>query len=445
MHVTLLDAGSGNLRSVHKALESAGAQVTRTADPDVARQARALVLPGVGAFGAFMEGLRARKLDEVVRQAVAAGTPTLGICVGMQALFERGYEMGVHPGLGLLPGEVREFSRGAGVRVPHTGWNRLWVPRPSEVLVGLCEGAYAFFNHSFYCQADEPQDVLSITHYGQPFVSAVGRGSLFGVQFHPEKSQHTGLHILRNFLRLATFTPYPAIDLRRGQVVRLKQGDPSRQTVYSPDPAETARAWIAQGARWLHVVSLDGAFGEADAANRAALADIVQAATGRGVKVQFGGGLRSLPAIQAALNLGVQRAVLGTVAIENPALVGEAVQRFGAARIAVGLDARQGRVQVRGWQADSGLTLDEAGRDLCARGVETFIVTDVQRDGLGSGLNLTLTEKLRAAGAQRIIASGGVNQVTDVQAARAAKLDGVIIGRALYEGHFSLPETWLVG
>ncbi len=143
------------------------------------------------------------------------------------------------------------------------------------------------------------------------------------------------------------------------------------------------------------------------------------------------------------MNLGVQRVVLGTVAIENPALVGEAVQRFGTARIAVGLDARQGRVQVRGWQADGGLTLDEAARDLCTRDVETFIVTDVQRDGLGSGLNLALTEKLRAAGARRIIASGGVNQVTDVQAARAAGLDGVIIGRALYEGYFSLPETWL--
>ncbi len=442
MHVTLLDAGSGNLRSVHKALEHLGAQVTRTSDPALARQAEALVLPGVGAFGAFMDGLRARGLDAVVRDAVRQGVPTLGICVGMQALFERGFEMGEHAGLGLLPGEVVRFPEGAGVRVPHTGWNRLWARRPSEILAGLPEGAYAFFNHSYLCQPAESADVLAETVYGQRFASVVGRGSLFGVQFHPEKSQQVGLRILGNFLRLAGFTLFPAIDLRHGQVVRLKQGDPARQTTYSPDPAEAARRWMAQGARWLHVVNLDGAFGEADAANRAALAAILRVSTPRGVQVQFGGGLRSLDDIAAALGMGAARVVLGTAAIENPALVAEAVRRFGARRIAVGLDAREGRVQVRGWQADSGVRLEEAARRLCALGVQTFIVTDVARDGLGTGVNVELAARLRQAGARCIIASGGVRAPEDVQAARAAGLQGVVIGRALYEGAFTLQEGW---
>ncbi len=199
---TLIDAGTGNLRSVHKALQSVGADVAVTADPQVVQQGGRLVLPGVGAFGDFMRGLQARGLAEPLLSVVRRGDPLLGICVGMQALFEVGEELGEQPGLGLLQGRVVRFPDQEGLKVPHTGWNRLWSRRPEPLLEALPEGAYAYFNHSFYCRVDEPQDVSAETEYGLTFTSMVQRGNLFGVQFHPEKSQQTGLQILRNFILL---------------------------------------------------------------------------------------------------------------------------------------------------------------------------------------------------------------------------------------------------
>ena len=200
--ITLIDAGTGNLRSVHKALQSVGADVAVTADPQVVQQGGRLVLPGVGAFGDFMRGLQARGLAEPLLSVVRRGDPLLGICVGMQALFEVGEELGEQPGLGLLPGRVVRFPDQEGLKVPHTGWNRLWSRRSEPLLEALPEGAYAYFNHSFYCRVDEPQDVSAETEYGLTFTSMVRRSNLFGVQFHPEKSQQTGLQILRNFILL---------------------------------------------------------------------------------------------------------------------------------------------------------------------------------------------------------------------------------------------------
>ncbi|NPA93673.1 MAG: imidazole glycerol phosphate synthase subunit HisH, partial [Chloroflexi bacterium] len=152
--VILIDAGTGNLRSVHKALEAVGARVTRTADPDVVRKGARLVLPGVGAFGDFMAGMRQQGLEEAVLEAVGRGAPLLGICVGMQALFEVGEEMGEHRGLGLLPGRVVAFPAGVreqGLKIPHTGWNFVRWVRKNPLMAGLEDGGYAYFNHSFYC------------------------------------------------------------------------------------------------------------------------------------------------------------------------------------------------------------------------------------------------------------------------------------------------------
>lgn len=238
------------------------------------------------------------------------------------------------------------------------------------------------------------------------------------------------------------FDIYPAIDLRRGRVVRLQLGDPARETVFGDDPTAAARRWRDAGARWLHVVNLDGAFAEAGHANRAALAAIV--ALG-GPRVQFGGGLRSLDDIAAALDGGVTRVVLGTAALEAPELMAAAVARFGAARVAVGIDARDGRVRVRGWQAGtavSPLTLALSARDA---GVTTIITTDIARDGVLTGVNGETAATLAAATGLAVIASGGVRDLPDVAhllalepAASPGRLAGVIIGRALYDGHIDL-------
>ena len=201
MMIALIDYGIGNLRSVQKALEHVGAEVTLTEDPAVVLAADKVVLPGVGAFRDGMAGLRARGLDQAVCETVARGTPLLGICVGMQVLFDVGEERGEHRGLGMLAGRVKEFTA-PGLKVPQTGWNQIEPVRASPLFRGLPSGAYAYFNHSYYCTA-APADSLATTCYGEAFASVVGRGCLYGIQFHPEKSQAVGLLLLKNFVELA--------------------------------------------------------------------------------------------------------------------------------------------------------------------------------------------------------------------------------------------------
>lgn len=230
------------------------------------------------------------------------------------------------------------------------------------------------------------------------------------------------------------FTVFPAIDLRAGQVVRLKEGDPNRQTSYSSDPAAAARRWIEAGTRWLHVVNLDGAFGDADSANRPALEAILIEAQRAGIPVQFGGGLRSLESVQAVLDAGASRAVLGTILVEDPGFLAEALYRWGADRIAASLDARDGRVQVRGWQSDTPLLAQELAIKLQSQGLRWLVFTDIARDGLQTGLNLPATISMARNSGLNVIASGGVSRLEDVQAAKGSGLAGAIVGRALYEG-----------
>ena len=212
--IALIDYGAGNVRSVQKALEAVGAEVRLVRKPDALLTAEKIVLPGVGAFGECMAGLRRAGLADALHQAVERGKPLLGICVGMQVLFEEGEEMGHHTGLGLLPGRVIRFffplspqswggPRGGGERsplkIPHTGWNQVEPVGANPLLHDLPTGAWAYFNHAYYCQA-HPEHTLAVTDYGGPFPSVVGRGQIYGVQFHPEKSQEVGLHILQNFV-----------------------------------------------------------------------------------------------------------------------------------------------------------------------------------------------------------------------------------------------------
>jgi phosphoribosylformimino-5-aminoimidazole carboxamide ribotide isomerase len=238
-----------------------------------------------------------------------------------------------------------------------------------------------------------------------------------------------------------SFIVYPAIDLRVGKVVRLKEGDPARVTAYSDDPAEVAQRWLSSGASWLHVVNLDGAFGESDHANRLALQNILRLATEFHARVQFGGGMRSPEAIETSLSLGVSRVVLGTIAIENQDVVAEATQKFGTERIAVGIDARDGLVRVRGWKDRAGISPVALALQMRTLGIRTVIFTDVSRDGLGSGLNIAATRQLSQESGLDVVASGGVHTLEDVLAARDANLAGVIIGRALYEGTIDLKEA----
>jgi phosphoribosylformimino-5-aminoimidazole carboxamide ribotide isomerase len=238
------------------------------------------------------------------------------------------------------------------------------------------------------------------------------------------------------------FIIYPAIDLRGGQVVRLSEGDPNRQTVYSLEPVEQARKFIEAGAGWLHVVNLDGAFGEADAANAKAVSAILRTAARDNVLVQFGGGLRSLADIEQAFDLGVQRVVLGTVISEAPSVFETALQRWGADRVAAGLDAREGLLQIRGWKGSTKLRAVDVAIELRQKGLRHLIYTDISRDGLQGGVNVAATKALADASGLQVIASGGVASLEDIEQVQAAGLAGVILGRALYEGTVGLASLY---
>jgi glutamine amidotransferase len=208
--IAIIDYGIGNLRSVEKAFQHVGGDARLTADPAVVRAAHGVVVPGVGAFGACALGLRNGGFEVLVLEAAEAGKPLLGICVGMQLLFESSEEMGQHAGLGLLPGRVLRFSEGmvdpAGQRlkVPQIGWNQLHHDGSDPLLGGVPSGSFAYFVHSYYCAPAEPSDMVATTDYGIDYASIVRRDNLWGVQFHPEKSQAVGLQILRNFVAVTT-------------------------------------------------------------------------------------------------------------------------------------------------------------------------------------------------------------------------------------------------
>lgn len=199
--IALVDSGTGNLRSVKKALETVGAEVKLTNNSEEILAAQKVALPGVGAFGDSMKGLLARGLVDVINDVVLRGTTLLGICVGMQLLFDSSEELGFYQGLGFVPGRVRRFDN-PGLKVPQTGWNQLKLIRNCPLFRGLPDDSYAYFNHSYYCEVDDIDDMVTKTEYGIGFASAIQRDNVYGVQFHPEKSQKVGLTILKNFVEL---------------------------------------------------------------------------------------------------------------------------------------------------------------------------------------------------------------------------------------------------
>jgi glutamine amidotransferase len=197
--IAIVDYGMGNLHSVSKAVERLGYETLVSGDAQQILSARGVVLPGVGAFGDAMQHLRETGLDNIMRQVAASGKPLLGICLGMQLLFEQSEEHGIHQGLGLLGGQVVRF-RGS-YKVPHMGWNRLHYSQNSPLFANIEEG-HVYFVHSYHAIVANATDLLATTDYHQPVTAIVGRGNVFGMQFHPEKSGETGLKLLANFLKL---------------------------------------------------------------------------------------------------------------------------------------------------------------------------------------------------------------------------------------------------
>lgn len=272
---------------------------------------------------------------------------------------------------------------------------------------------------------------------------------------------------------------YPAIDLRRGRCVRLRQGDPNAETVFGEDPAQMARHWESQGAEWLHVVNLDGALGatveqidalhdnlsdrsfdqrflengsqeaqEIRSALPVNLQKLLEIRCAVDIPIQFGGGLRTLDDVRIALELGADRVVLGTVAVEQPRLVSDAIKRWGPEKIVVGIDARDGKVATHGWQETSLVDAVELGHQMHAMGVQRVVFTDISRDGMLAGVNVESTARLGDITGLNVIASGGVAGIDDIASLKAHEyynIDGVIVGQALYTGKLALGEAIDVG
>lgn len=200
--LAIIDYQMGNLRSVQKGFERVGHAAAITSDPRTLAQADKVVLPGVGGFGDAIAELRRRELVEPIKEAIAAGKPFLGICLGLQLLFDRGYEGGIHEGLGVLPGEVRKFEVPAEYKVPHMGWNRVHLKRRPPIFAGVDDNAHFYFVHSYYVAPDDDAVVSGVASYPNPFCAMAWRDNLFATQFHPEKSQQAGLQVLKNFAEL---------------------------------------------------------------------------------------------------------------------------------------------------------------------------------------------------------------------------------------------------
>lgn len=229
---------------------------------------------------------------------------------------------------------------------------------------------------------------------------------------------------------------FPAIDLRGGKCVRLIQGDFDKETVYSDDPQATALKWQSLGAKFLHVVDLDGARAGSPQ-NLDAIKKILDAVK---IPIEVGGGIRTLDDAEKLLNLGVRRVILGSVAVENISLVEAAVKNFGD-KIVVGIDARDGLVAVHGWEKSSAVKADELAKKIVAAGVKTIIYTDISKDGMLSGVDPKIFSELAKSSGAEIIASGGVKSIEDIRALKAAKIAGVIVGKAIYTGALDLKSA----
>jgi phosphoribosylformimino-5-aminoimidazole carboxamide ribotide isomerase len=240
---------------------------------------------------------------------------------------------------------------------------------------------------------------------------------------------------------MSNFTIYPAIDIREGKCVRLVQGDYQQETIYHEDPVEVASNWQQQGGRWIHVVDLDGAKAGRPV-NHQLIARMVQQVN---VPIQVGGGLRTIDDVKLLLSIGVSRVIIGTAAIEDRQFVHQLLQQYGK-QVAIGIDARDGYVATRGWLETSQVKATDLACELAQYGATTFIFTDISRDGMMGGPNISSIVELAKLSGQTVIASGGVSQLHDLQALAERTADGVggaIVGKALYTGAIQLPEAIL--
>ncbi len=381
--IAILDYGMGNLRSVEKALEHVGAEASITADPRAVRAADGVILPGVGAFPRAMERVRERGLDELIAERRAAGVPILGICLGLQLLFDSTTELGGAEGLGLLAGPVAALDA-KGLKVPHIGWSPVRWERESRLVEGIESETPFYFVHSF-APAPARRGPARQRRLRRPLRLRGAARQRLRRPVPPGEVERRrpppALQLRRDLRGRARVILYPAIDIRGGQAVRLLQGDYERETAYDADPVDAARRWAGDGAAFLHVVDLDGA----KAGRPQNLEAVRRIAAAVECPIQVGGGLRDSDSVDAVLAAGAARVVIGTAALRDPELPRSRARGPRRRDVVVSIDARDGKVSLAGWTETGGRHAVEVVAELGERGVQRFLFTSIEVDGTMEG------------------------------------------------------------
>ncbi len=392
-----------------------------------------------------MEEIRRLGMDDALEQRVAADRPLLGICLGMQLLFEGSSELGGAEGLGLLPARSSR-SRPDGLKLPQIGWNEVRWSRPAA-LNDRASRPLRPLPRALVRGGPERADVIAgrrpTARPSQPPSSAMRSGACSST---PRSPGPRGSRLLSSFVAACAngrsargMILLPAIDIRDGKAVRLEQGRFDREQIYVDDPLEAARAWREAGARFLHVVDLDGAR-EGEPVNLEHLRRITSELD---VPVQYGGGLRTQVAVRDALAAGADRVVLGTAAYTDSEFLDSVVDAWNA-RVLVAIDVREDNVSVAGWTKATQMPATEVIERMQRRGVRRFVYTSVDRDGMLGGPDLDEVRRVAETVRGRFIYSGGIGSLDDLRALRDLRLvnlSGVISGKALYEQHFTIAEA----
>ena len=448
----LIDYGAGNLTSVRNAFAAIGEETVVTRDPEVIGKADRVVFPGVGAAAHAMDNLRRFGLVDVVRRA-AATKPFLGICLGMQVLFEHSEEDGGVEMLGIIPGKVRRFPDVPGCKVPEIGWNSVSAPAGARV-PGIGEGQEYYFVHSY--AADVIGDTcLTASYAGVTFTAMVRRGNLWACQFHPEKSGRIGLNLLRAWMLGVASSPSPSpspftsltrrvipcLDVRAGRVTK---GVKFKNNVDLGDPVEMAVKYAEGGADELVFYDIT-----ASAERRPIDIGMVEAVA-KAVRIPFavGGGISTVADMERVILAGAEKVSVNSLAVRNPQIIAEGAAVFGAQCIVLGMDPyRSGKtasgyeITTRGFREFTGMDAVEWAKRAADLGAGEIVVNSVDADGTRAGFELEITRLIAEAVGVPVVASGGAGRPEHlVDAFNLARADAAIVAGMIHSGEYTIGQ-----
>ena len=448
----LIDYGAGNLTSVRNAFAAIGEETVVTRDPEVIGKADRVVFPGVGAAAHAMDNLRRFGLVDVVRRA-AATKPFLGICLGMQVLFEHSEEDGGVEMLGILPGKVRRFPDVPGCKVPEIGWNSVSAPAGARV-PGVGGGQEYYFVHSY--AADVIGDTcLTASYAGVTFTAMVRRGNLWACQFHPEKSGRIGLNLLRAWMLGVASSPSPSpspftsltrrvipcLDVRAGRVTK---GVKFKNNVDLGDPVEMAVKYAEGGADELVFYDIT-----ASAERRPIDIGMVEAVA-KAVRIPFavGGGISTVADMERVILAGAEKVSVNSLAVRNPQIIAEGAAVFGAQCIVLGMEPyRSGKtasgyeITTRGFREFTGMDAVEWAKRAADLGAGEIVVNSVDADGTRAGFELEITRLIAEAVGVPVVASGGAGRPEHlVDAFNLARADAAIVAGMIHSGEYTIGQ-----